>query len=118
MTSSTTTKMVYVSKTADGWLKVSAEGMGNISIPYGLQVKLTEFHDPKEPKSKDGLDHIEILEGVNKGVKATLHRKPGGQSYFESNVALRPRGKIHASVVGMFVDRRVSPCASRSIGSP
>jgi len=85
-----TSKIVFVSKTADGWLQVILEGGKIVGLPYGLKVKQTEFKDPKDPKSKDGLEHIEILEGTYKGIKATAHRKPGTNSHFDPNITHGP----------------------------
>jgi len=89
-----------VRETTDNWLRVRVEDGGagarpsylgpaptpgrDISLPYGLKVSLNETTGRR--------DVIEILEGVNIGVRASVGHDPRGQSYLTTKISHRPAG--------------------------
>ncbi len=78
----------YVDKvpgTAD-WLTVQLENGQRVSLPYGLKVEFAG--------RKDSRDYFTILEGVNKGGRASVAQKGTDQSYLVTGVHHLPPGLI------------------------
>lgn len=71
----------YIGRTSDLWLRVQPDGGPIVSVPYGLKVDHLE--------TVAGRDRFEILEGVNKGVVASVTARPG-QSYLTASVVHKP----------------------------
>ena len=79
-------KYVYAPRDADkGWLLVKPETGANISIPYGLKLRMIEV--------KDKRDYFEIVEGVNKGVFASVSRSKS-ESYLLDALKHLPAGTV------------------------
>jgi hypothetical protein len=70
----------------DNWLLVALNAGPRVSLPYGLKVRVIEV--------KDGREHFEILEGVNKGQRATVSLKGSGQSYLVKDMTRENAGTI------------------------
>ncbi|MCX7109240.1 MAG: hypothetical protein WCI11_07250 [Candidatus Methylumidiphilus sp.] len=71
----------YISRTSDCWLKVQLVGGLVVSLPYGLKVKRLELKNERE--------YFEILEGVNKGKKASVPFL-AGNSYLTTKLNHNP----------------------------
>lgn len=82
----------YVEKVEpEGWLLVRPDdGQPNFSIPYGLMVKITA--------TEGGRDSFQVLEGVNKGRKASVKQKTGGDSFLTTGITHGPAGSIRFSL--------------------
>lgn len=62
----------------------------NITLPYGLMVKLTD--------SSGGRDSFQILEGVHKGKKASVKKKAAGDSYLTASISHDTAGSVRFSL--------------------
>ena len=71
----------------DGWLKVKAERGGDFSLPYGVKVKVSGVREM-------AVRYFQVLEGAEKGRKASVVVKGPGQSYLLSSLQIRPAGKV------------------------
>lgn len=80
-------RYVPVVSSTDNWLTVTPEKGKNISLPYGLKVLFLG--------RRDNRDHFEILEGVNKGVKASVTQKAQNASYLVTGLRHLPGGDVH-----------------------
>jgi hypothetical protein len=69
------------------WLTVTLDGGKQVSLPYGLQV---EFLDRKNNR-----DNFRILEGVNKGLLASVIAKGADASYLVSSIRHLPPGAVY-----------------------
>jgi hypothetical protein len=91
----------YISRTNDCWLRVKLTDGSIASLPYGLKVKRLEV--------KDGREHFEILEGVNKGKKASVQLRIGG-SYLTTKLS-------HSRAATVQFDRKNQTLSFQGRGS-
>jgi hypothetical protein len=75
----------FVARTSDCWLRVQLTGGPIASLCFGIQVTA--------PEAKGGREHFTILDGVNKGKKASVATN-AGQSFLTTNLRHGPAASV------------------------
>jgi hypothetical protein len=75
----------FVARTSDCWLRVQLAAGQIASLCFGLQVSTSE--------NQEGREHFTILEGINKGKKASVATSPG-QSYLTTKLKHGPAASV------------------------